>query len=90
MSKHTPGPWVKVSGVLMGADGTDVVASGLGLGLGQDSGDGVRQANTRLIAAAPELLQVLIECLECEFSVTEKSVIEKALSVIAKATGEQA
>lgn len=57
--KHTPGPWFKRSGVLMGADGSYVVADGLGLGLGSDNGDGVRTANARLIAAAPELLQEL-------------------------------
>jgi hypothetical protein len=40
----------------------------------------------RLIAAAPDLLEALIECLDCEFAVTEKSVVAKARAVIERAT----
>lgn len=58
-AKHTPGPWVKRSGILIGADGSYVVADGLGLGLGSGGGDGVSTANARLIIAAPELLDEL-------------------------------
>lgn len=63
---HTPGPWVKRSAILTGADGSYVVAAGLGLGLGSDNGDGVRAANARLIAAAPDLLDALKQIVECE------------------------
>lgn len=57
--KHTPGPWEKVNGNLVGSDGNEVVAAGLGLGLGTDNGDGVRLANASLIKAAPDLLEAL-------------------------------
>ena len=45
------------------------------------------RANARLIAAAPDLLEALKECLSCEFAVTDKAAIEKARSAIAKAEG---
>jgi len=57
--KHTPGPWKKVSGFLIGSNGKEVVAASVGIGLGSDSGNGEREANGRLIAAAPELLESL-------------------------------
>lgn len=46
-----------------------------------------REANASLIAAASDLLEALIECLECEFAVTDKAAIAKAEAAIAKATG---
>jgi hypothetical protein len=46
------------------------------------------RANALLIAAAPELLEALKECLNCEFAVTDKAAISKARAAIAKAIGE--
>jgi hypothetical protein len=43
--------------------------------------------DARLIAAAPDLLEALKECLSCEFGVTEKVAIQKAEAAIAKAEG---
>ena len=84
MSKHTPGPW-KVNyakfNEVKTSDGARVATCSNLNGLVN------LQANARLIAAAPELLDALIECLECEFAVTDKSAIAKAQAAIAKATG---
>ncbi|WNO06002.1 hypothetical protein [Rhodoferax mekongensis] len=60
MSKHSPGPWRKQGSMLVANDGTDVVAAGLGLGLGADNGDGVREANSRVIKASPMLYMALV------------------------------
>jgi len=40
-----------------------------------------------LSSAAPMLLDALIDCLDCEFPVTDKAVIAKARAAIAKAEG---
>ena len=42
-----------------------------------------------LSSAAPALLEALIDCLDCEFPVTDKAVIEKARAAIAKAEGRK-
>lgn len=47
------------------------------------------EANARVMAAAPDLLAALIECLNCEFAVTDKAAIAMAKAAIAKATGAQ-
>ena len=86
-SKHTPGPWRAVKRAQpIGWAEWEVAWS--------DDGELVcdvvyHEADARLIAAAPELLEALVECLECEFAVTDKAAIEKAQAAIAKATGEQ-
>ena len=98
-TQHTPGPWFKNRGFLIGSDGSDVVAADLGVGLGADNGDGIRKANARLIAAAPDLLFELKKCaslLKTAFGetndLTGKAVIaqrlESVTALIAKATGE--
>lgn len=64
MSKHTPGPWNVIEGV----------ADGGGIAIGPDLEDvgphalvtfngGESEANARLIAAAPEMLDALRLCL---------------------------
>jgi hypothetical protein len=62
-TKHTPGPWKIVEQrfpvcIIEGEDGTCVV----GNVSGQPGLDG-QTANARLIAAAPELLEALRDCL---------------------------
>lgn len=57
MSGHTPGPWkvegAKQEGLSVRADHYGVVCNIPGYGVG------AREANARLIAAAPEILQAL-------------------------------
>lgn len=91
MSKHTPGPWFKQGGFLIGSDGSDVVAAGLGLGLGADCGDGIRSANACLIAASPDLYAVLKELQESAAYWSEYDVplgiVDRINQAIAKAEG---
>lgn len=80
MSAHTPGPWVarnwschapttvmcEVEGKRGGAPWPDVIAECSGNG--ERFEDGVVEANARLIAAAPDLLEAMIASLrEWEF-----------------------
>jgi len=99
---HTPAPWKKIQGRLIGGDGTDVVAAGVGLGLGSDNGDGVRAANARLIWAAPELLEALLLCFDYPsevFEIADSELFTMTVTgrhlrmvkaAIAKATGDKA
>jgi hypothetical protein len=58
MAGHTPGPWVQDRyGSLVGSDSKQVVVWGLGIAHGQRNA--TAEANARLIAAAPELLEAL-------------------------------
>lgn len=85
MSAHTPGPWFAHQLNIYGPD-TDWIGKAL-ICERQPSGH-PSEANARLMAAAPELLEALKECLSCEFAVTEKSAIAQAEAAIAKATKE--
>jgi hypothetical protein len=95
-TQHTPGPWFKNRGFLIGSDGSDVVAADLGLGLGADNGDGIRKANARLIIAAPDLLEALQDLFDADMEHflmgdgkdDQIEAIAKARAAIAKATGE--
>jgi hypothetical protein len=94
--RHTPGPW-EISGPM----GTEHLGGRepwfwvfaertLHLQVKACSDGFVRgenEANARLIAAAPELLAALHECLTCEFAVTDKAAIARAEAAIAKALG---
>lgn len=51
--QHTPGPWRQEHGCLVGANGTSILGDGIH---NHDLPDEEREANARLIAAAPELL----------------------------------
>lgn len=79
MSKHTPGPWTFEAGghgncgMIVGK--TSVVC---------DFVDDPKEADARLIAAAPELLEALEELL---YARTDKSE-GMAIAAITKATGE--
>ena len=97
MSKHTPGPWY-ATGKL-----TRYVEARIDGGLIQevaacgptkaDGGYGPQQeANARLIAAAPELLEALTDCVE-HMHWTQpqgEAALKKAKAAIAKATGGDA
>lgn len=86
MSKHTPGPWIAtgttVSEQASYGTGNRVVAE-----CGQSTNGETDLANARLIAAAPELLEILKTiCRANEFSLAMRVQAEKA---IAKAEGEK-
>lgn len=97
MSKHTPGPWYwspdyktgdgRATWSLIGSDGYGILScdgeenSPQGLGL---SGG----ANARLIAAAPEMLQMLIYCRDW-LQGSEPHRARAVSECITKATGEQ-
>jgi hypothetical protein len=95
MSKHAPGPWR-----LSATDDTLVRSADNGL-VAVAHGDygcdwEVMEANARLIASAPELLQELENALMIfEFGEDDKTVlapkwVARARAAIAKATGEAA
>lgn len=93
MSKHTPGPWEArkddegVWGVVHdGAFLTTAFPPDLGMV------PGTEEANARLIAAAPELLNELVLILEwaqIEKAPLRKLEMERIAALIAKATGAQ-
>lgn len=57
MSKHTPGPWsINEYGTIKTPDGNTLLVEGVALP-SRSTAESI--ANTRLIAAAPELLQVV-------------------------------
>ncbi|WP_375458853.1 hypothetical protein [uncultured Enterovirga sp.] len=63
MAAHTPGPWERDRrGQLRGSDGNYVVVWDAGIAWGARST--VTEANARLIAAAPELLDALLTLVE--------------------------
>lgn len=92
MSKHTPGPWDYWQGAGIGdeshaeiiaADG-EIVIAGFNNMIEQG------EANARLIAAAPDLLEALVDSL-CALEVCGRDfdhVMGKARAAIAKAKGE--
>ena len=95
MSKHTPGPWEAFNGWAIRkcvSDTCCVIAElrqPYRLNVGIVRGEGEQQANARLIAAAPELLEALTaiihDGLHCD---VVPHLHEKARAAIAKATGD--
>ena len=92
--QHTPGPWFITGGA------TRCIEARIGDGLIQevaacgptmaDKGYGPQQeANARLIAAAPDLLEALQGLLNALPSATTHPAVKSARAAIAKATGEQ-
>lgn len=85
-TKHTKGPWKLSEGYLIGPDDNLVKIS-----LRENSSAHVKEeevANARLVAAAPELLEALLEIIETEV-VLENIDTRKAMAAITKATGGQ-
>lgn len=99
MSKHTPGPWGQDKwGSLQTEGGQDVLLRGITtISAGSAERIAEAEANTRLIAAAPELLEALI-AMEREKSdyMTRNNLGDPAIettnklarAAIAKATGQ--
>lgn len=101
MSKHTPGPWELSEAVYKEGFGTyrrveqvqefgDVVASVCIRHAVNHTLDACGDANSRLIAAAPELLEALKEVLDCDKTQTSFGAVMRARAAIAKATGAAA
>lgn len=101
MSNHTPGPWSfsaireygEVRFYIAQAEGapytphySDVAT--LIAETVNDERKSIQKANACLIAAAPEMLDVLIEVLETGFNVADTPTRKRVRAVIAKATGE--
>ena len=101
-AQHTPGPWQVAVDIfdndgmpetaIQAMNGGATVAVALDFGLNNPD---MRQANARLIAAAPDLLEALQELVSIvaihQFSTNNKfawAEMECARAAIAKATGE--
>lgn len=106
--KHTPGPWFaeandsywEVNPLNGGEDGTPFSVANVCCSAPGFRDGGLQEANARLIAAAPELLQSLNEILSLYVSLVEsgdagfwnaeqEQEVIFARSVIAKATGKE-
>lgn len=82
MTKHTPGPWQvdKTYGLIMAGNEIEIAACHAGRGADAE-------ANARLIAAAPEMLDAL-EKIESCLSPDDNDIAAKAVRhAIAKAKG---
>jgi hypothetical protein len=95
MSKHTPGPWHQVGAwVEVAGDDTPDICTCNPEAIGQVhlkwDWETV-QANARLIAAAPDMLVALRDCIDAlEIHAPDSWVLTQARAVSAKATrGEQ-
>ena len=86
MSKHTPGPWVARPVPNVGLRGH----TGYAIDFNEDQEQVVdfvyEEADARLIAAAPDLLEALESCVEHGSMNGDEWVIHKARAAIAKAT----
>ncbi len=102
-TKHTPGPWHVVTidqsiGSVEASDGSAVAQAQI-RGTLRNPNHEERRANARMMAASPELLEVLCELVEIErrdrltdpdMVVTDehrKRTCEKATTIISKAKG---
>ena len=85
MSKHTPGPWeYRGHAWVQTADDKKIPIANFNF-------YAATEANARLIAAAPELLEASKEMLQLIDTIcrVEGATVRKARAAIAKATGEQ-
>jgi hypothetical protein len=83
MTKHTPGPWI-VCGTYQPA----IVAYDDSVVANCPQNNGCHEANARLIAAAPDLLDVLMEFLTDQETMNppyrNEAICERARAAIAK------
>ena len=79
MSKHTPGPWIEASRYIVTDEYT--ICEMFSRTRSEE-----RDANQRLIAAAPDLLEALKDAVEIIESTGLDASVQRA--AIAKATGE--
>lgn len=90
--KGTPGPWV-IDGLDVGAQfnidsGDGGTSIGITSQIFRDKDNVTRRANTQLIAAAPELLELVISANRGVTGSHTAAWQEKAQAVISKALGE--
>lgn len=99
MNKHTPGPWTAVSDPLHFNSLTTIIAGNVSGGIpqvridvGGKSDIAELEANARLIAAAPNLLEALEALVRGMFDGPDESdavmLVTNARAAIAKARGE--
>jgi hypothetical protein len=95
MTKHTPGPWTTVGRAIGGAkvgiarDEHNPQPFATVHGSGSDDGDKIADANSRLIASAPDLLGTLVavqKCLDGHSIITHRVRLQ-IRDAIAKAGG---
>ncbi len=89
--KWTPGPWLRGKhGSIKDANGEIVEATGLALVTGYRNASDPAFANAQLIAAAPELYEVLdMMAVICPSETKhERECLKKARATLAKARGE--
>jgi hypothetical protein len=96
-AKHTPGPWRRENGELVGSNGALVRVAGTGLCLAmRDNPEAL--ANGRLFLAAPELLAAVLELREWinnwepDFASDDEwpDTEQRVRAAIAKAIGDEA
>lgn len=76
-TKHTPGPWSAGGGSIQRHDGQDLAEIWCG---DTDVSEEEDEANCRLMAAAPEMSDALVEvCETCESSVCGSCSVGRAL-----------
>jgi hypothetical protein len=86
MSTHTPGPWKKSKyGELKNPEGQQVMVWGCGIAHSMRTSE--TEANARLIAAAPDLLEALKEIVQRN-EIQHWFNLDQARAAIAKAEGE--
>lgn len=93
MSKHTPGPWT-LNGFYIEFDAATRIATASNWRMSGVDAHAEAKANARLIAAAPDLLEVLEQFVAWVDAPSESafsdSQLAAARAAIAKAKGEQA
>lgn len=85
--KHTKGPWVAVGTNVLLRDGTRICRAQKELAYQVTISKAEAEANARLIAAAPELLEMLEAFIDPISATLELRV--KALAIIKKAKGDE-
>ncbi len=90
MSDFTPGPW-RIGTPPPNGEQTIGTTQGLMVAVATTGASVPTKANARLIAAAPDLLEALIELADCgaEAWGEDRPCVKLARAAIAKATGEQ-
>ncbi len=88
MSKHTSGPWTAHSTKSFYVFGPASLSDKAGLDYGPFVCSASTQANARLIAAAPELLEALSDAVSTQPADSPIKWVIRARAALAKAAGE--
>lgn len=87
MSAHTPGPWIHKFGHFENEDGYIVIVGEI-YGNEKDEDVNEHEANARLIAAAPEMFELLKYVIDKKENADEWHVWDTANNLIQKIEGE--